>query len=154
VTSFDFYLRPYLYLLPNRVPFEDHFTTAPFLVGLFAPGAGTDESPLRQGGLFQVLGCSIEDGPDTALLRMEREQEVALWLRAISTGSELTFSSMTKKQIPLLSSGYNCKTTMILSDCTITYETPSPSGDRTAAGRPQELTFNREPSKFAMCTGG
>ena len=46
VTSFDFYLRPYLYLLPDRVPFEDHFTTAPFLVGLFAPGAGTDEVSL------------------------------------------------------------------------------------------------------------
>ena len=78
VTSFDFYLRPYLYLLPDRVPFEDHFTTAPFLVGLFAPGAGTDESPLRQGGSFEVLGCSIEDDPDTALLRMGRPGEVAL----------------------------------------------------------------------------
>jgi hypothetical protein len=89
-TTFRLYIRPYLYLLPDRVPFEDDLTTAPFLAGLFASEtAGTEESPLRQGGLFQVHGCS--EGLDTALLIMDCERDVAQCVRAISSASELTF---------------------------------------------------------------
>jgi hypothetical protein len=91
-TNFRFYVRPYLYLMPDRVPFEDHLTEAPFFVGLFASatGAGTEESPLRQGGLFEVHGCS--EDPDTALLITECERDVAQCVKAISTASKLMFS--------------------------------------------------------------
>jgi hypothetical protein len=54
-TYLRFLLRPYLYLMPNRQPFEDHLTTAPFVVCLFAAGsgAGTEADPLLRGGNVQ-----------------------------------------------------------------------------------------------------
>ena len=94
--SFDFYLRPYLYLIPDRVPFEEPgvLVTAPFLVGLMAaaPGEGTDESPLYLGGLFEVSACSIEEDPDTVNVIIDRPPDVGLCVKAFSTGSEITFS--------------------------------------------------------------
>jgi hypothetical protein len=73
-TQVFFYLRPYLHLCPDQKPFQpcsDGDVTAPFYVGLIAAGsgAGTEASPLVQGGFFKVGACAIEDEPDTVLRR-------------------------------------------------------------------------------------
>jgi hypothetical protein len=93
---FDFYLRPYLYLLPDRVPFEEPgvLVTAPFLVGFMAAerGEGTEESPVFLGGSFEVSAYSVEEDPDTVGLIIDRPGVVHLCVKAFSTGSEMTFS--------------------------------------------------------------
>jgi hypothetical protein len=93
---FDFYLRPYLYLLPDRVLFEEPgvLVAAPFLVGFMAAerGEGTEESPVYLGGLFEVSACSVEEDPDTVDLIIDRPGVVHLCVKAFSTGSEMTFS--------------------------------------------------------------
>lgn len=73
-TSVSFYLRPYHYLLPDQRPFPDHFVPAPFSVALWAAGgAGTEASPVFEGGFFEVDG--IEEGlePETARLDAWKE---------------------------------------------------------------------------------
>src|SRR5262245_39282871 len=65
---FRFFLRPYLYLQPSRVPFEAHYVPAPFFVGLTGEGAGTEASPLFLGGVFNVSACSVEEDADTVML--------------------------------------------------------------------------------------
>jgi hypothetical protein len=92
-TEITFCLQPYLYLMRNRRPFEDHFVPAPFSVALWAAGgAGTEESPVMEGGSFNVSGYSIEDEPETAFLVFGRQDDVMLWVRAIASGREMTFN--------------------------------------------------------------
>jgi len=93
-TEFIFCLRPYLYLMPSQQPFEDHYVPAPFSVTLWvAGGAGTEASPVMEGGQFKGLsGFSVEDEPETAFLVMGRQDYVMLCVRAIASGREMTFT--------------------------------------------------------------
>jgi hypothetical protein len=93
-TEFTFCLQPYLYLMPNQRPFENHFVTAPFSLTMWATGgAGTEASPLVEGGQFEVRGYSVEDEPETAFLYFGGPREnVMLCLRAIASGREMTFT--------------------------------------------------------------
>jgi hypothetical protein len=50
-TRLCFYLRPYLYLLPDRAPFPDHYVMPAFRLGFFGgSGAGTEASPTTNSG--------------------------------------------------------------------------------------------------------
>ena len=89
-THLRFFLRPYLYLLPSPQPFEDHLVEPPFSVGLVADGSSGEM--LVDGGVVRVSACSIEDEPDTAMLDVASTEDVALCVRAISSGKELTFT--------------------------------------------------------------
>lgn len=96
LASLRFELRPYLYLLPDRMPIGQagELVTPPFAVALWAaaPGAGTEQSPIYQGGLFEVYACSVEEDAETVMLGTDRTFAVMHWVQAISTGTELTFS--------------------------------------------------------------
>jgi hypothetical protein len=91
----DFYLTPYLYLIPDQEPFEPHLVKAPFAVGLVADGSGkgTEASPLVQGGMFEVNASGNEDTiPDTAILGIISSTDTALAVRTLAVGSDLTFT--------------------------------------------------------------
>lgn len=94
-TYLDFYLTPYLYLIPDQEPFEPHLVKAPFLVGLVADGSGrgTEASPLVQGGMFEVNASGNEETiPDTVILRIVSSRDTALAVRTLSLGADLTFT--------------------------------------------------------------
>jgi hypothetical protein len=93
-TNLCFYLKPYLYLRPSRRPFADDLRSAAFSVGLVAAGsgAGTEASPLLQGGLVQVSVSSAGETPDTAFLLVNTKEDVTRCIQAISSGNELTFT--------------------------------------------------------------
>jgi hypothetical protein len=88
----NFCLRPYLYLMPDRLPFESHIVGAPFALSLFASGsgAGTQESPIFRGEMSGV--AAYEGEPGTAVLFTDIQSTVVNWIKAISTGEELIFA--------------------------------------------------------------
>jgi hypothetical protein len=92
--SIEFRLSPYRYMWPDRLPLGEggEIVESPWAVGLVAdaPGAGTEESPLIQGGMFDVWAC--EEDSETVMLGMERIPDVRRCAQAISTGTELTFT--------------------------------------------------------------
>jgi hypothetical protein len=94
-TYLDFYLTPYLYLIPDQEPFEPYLVKAPFALGLVADGSGrgTEASPLVQGGMFEVNASGNEETiPDTAILRIISSQETALAVRTLALGKDLTLT--------------------------------------------------------------
>ena len=96
--NLTFCLRPYLYLVPNGVPFDDSLVTAPFLVSLFAAGsgAGTEDSPIYRGGMFSVAGSSYEEELDTASLYTNNNFSTKHWVTAMASGEQLTFAILEK----------------------------------------------------------
>jgi hypothetical protein len=77
-TRLSFYLRPYLYLLPDRAPFPDNYVMPPFRLGFFGgTGAGTEESPSLLGGIFGMSffpadECPPGSGDDMATLEIDQ----------------------------------------------------------------------------------
>jgi hypothetical protein len=58
----SFYLRPYLYLLPDRAPFPDNYVMPAFRLGFFGgTGAGTEASPSLLGGIFEMSFFPADD---------------------------------------------------------------------------------------------
>lgn len=93
-TYLNFYLTPYLYLIPDEEPFEAHLVKAPFALGLVADGSGkgTEASPLVQGGMFEVNASANEDIPDTAILGIISSRDTMLAVRTLALGKDLTFT--------------------------------------------------------------
>jgi hypothetical protein len=101
-TILHFYLRPYRYLRLGQLRPDEGLVKAPFSLWLVAAGsgAGTEASPLVQGGMFEVQWCSSwsteenpdEEDPDEVLLNVTRREDVMLCVRTISLGKELTFT--------------------------------------------------------------
>jgi hypothetical protein len=94
-TYLDFYLTPYLYLIPDEEPFEPHLVKAPFALGLVADGSGraTEASSLVQGGMFEVNASGNEDTiPDTVILRIISSRDTLLAVRTLALGRDLTFT--------------------------------------------------------------
>ncbi len=91
-THLRFCLRPYLYLMPDCLPVEGEIVETPLAVSLFASGsgAGTEEDPILRGGMFDV--AAYEDEPETAVLFTDVTFCVVQWVKALSTGVELTFA--------------------------------------------------------------
>jgi hypothetical protein len=63
-TRLCFYLRPYLYLLPDRAPFPDNYVMPPFRLGFFGgTGAGSEASPTLLGGIFELSFFPADECP-------------------------------------------------------------------------------------------
>jgi hypothetical protein len=94
-TYLDFYLTPYLHLIPDQEPFEPHLVKAPFALGLVADGSGrgTEVSPLVQGGIFEVNASGNEETiPDTAILRIISSRDTQHAVRTLALGKDLTLT--------------------------------------------------------------
>jgi len=94
-TYLDFYLTPYLYLIPDHEPFEPHLVKAPFALGLVADGSGrgTEASPLIEGGMFEVNASGNGEAiPDTAILRIVSSRDTALATGTLALGKNLTLT--------------------------------------------------------------
>jgi hypothetical protein len=78
--------------MPDRLPSEGEIVDTPLAVSLFASGsgAGTEEDPILRGGMFDV--AAYEDEPGTAVLFTDQTFCVVQWVKALSTGVELTFA--------------------------------------------------------------
>jgi hypothetical protein len=92
-TRLSFYLRPYLYLLPDRAPFPDHFVTPPFRLSFFGgSGAGTEASPTFLGGIFKLSACTLHGCDGMALLEIDQTRDVMACVAVISSGEPITFT--------------------------------------------------------------
>jgi hypothetical protein len=95
-TDVSIKLRPYLYLMPDGQPLPDHLVKPPFLLGLVADGsgAGTEASPLVQGGYIETLACAQED-VDAAFLQVSA-RDTALVLRTVARGRDMTLTLLAR----------------------------------------------------------
>jgi hypothetical protein len=103
-TRLSFNLRPYLYLVPDRSPFPDHFIDPPFSLGFFGgSGAGTEESPALLGMVFsQALTAFAPEGEDMAVLELDQPKTVNMCIKIISSGANITFFMISKNKETLV----------------------------------------------------
>jgi hypothetical protein len=92
--SLELELRPYLYLLPDRLPMAEtgSIVSMPFCVELSAAFLALKDPPRWDGALFDVHGCAIEGDMETIVLGTSDRPVVMEVVQTISTGRELTFA--------------------------------------------------------------
>jgi hypothetical protein len=96
----DFNLRPHRYLgLGELPPQDDGMITAPFSVSLIAEGAGTEDSPLLQGGVWcKVFWSSDDDEPELLPLRVRSIEDEVQCLKAMQVGKDMTFTILAETE--------------------------------------------------------
>jgi len=89
-TDLHFRLKPYLFLMPDKEPFQAHLVKAPFILGLIADGSGrgTEADPLVRGGMFEVNGSASEDDPETVFLHIISSNNTMLAVRTLAVGTD------------------------------------------------------------------
>jgi hypothetical protein len=79
--------------MPDGQALPDHFVTPPFRMTLFSdvPGAGTEESPVAQGGWFELSAFSSGSENEIVEFCVQRKYEMA-GLKLLSSGNGLTLT--------------------------------------------------------------